>query len=172
MFVRPATAHDRPLLTEMLLCAVNWDPSRPALSRQQVLAAPELAHYVEGWPRPGDLGVVAVSAGHGVGAAWLRRFPAADPGYGYVDERTPELSVGVRAGDRGRGIGTALCRAVLQRAREAGLEQVSLSVETANPATSLYERLGFTVVQRTPDGGSVTMALTLRPSASRHPLPH
>jgi len=47
------------------------------LSRQDVLVLPQLAHYVDGWKRPSDLGVVADVRETSIGAAWLRLFPAA-----------------------------------------------------------------------------------------------
>jgi hypothetical protein len=52
---------------------------------------PELERYVGRFGRPGDRGVVAVERGEDAGAAWYRVFTAEAPGYGYVDERIPEL---------------------------------------------------------------------------------
>ncbi len=43
---------------------------------------------------------------------------------------------------RGRGLGTALLKAVLDEAAQTGRD-VSLHVDTANPAQRLYTRLGF-----------------------------
>lgn len=46
---------------------------------------------------------------------------------------------------RGRGVGEALTRAVLDRARELGLRRVVLcSLESMTTAHRLYDRLGFT----------------------------
>ena len=42
--------------------------------------------------RSGDLGLIALIDGAPVGAGWLRYFAASDPGYGFVGERTPEMS--------------------------------------------------------------------------------
>jgi RimJ/RimL family protein N-acetyltransferase len=54
------------------------------------------------------------------------------------------LGVGVLAEFRGRGIGTGLISATLERARGAGLTRVELSVRHGNQrALPLYERLGF-----------------------------
>jgi ribosomal protein S18 acetylase RimI-like enzyme len=153
---RAAEAGDADLVSDMLMHAANWDPTRPAFTPQQLAANPELAHYADGWPQPGDLGVVVESAlGVGVGAAWLRYFTADDPSYGFVDERTPELSIGLAPDARGQGLGTELCTRLLQAAGCSGIERVSLSVEKANPAIRLYERLGFETVRD--DGDAVTM---------------
>jgi ribosomal protein S18 acetylase RimI-like enzyme len=157
--IRPAGATDLPFLEAMLFETVHWRAGarRPVL--EQALAKPEVARYVEGWGRPGDAGVVAVEGGPPLGAAWYRLFTAARPGYGFVDERTPELTVGVVAGERGRGVGTALLHALLESARDAGFERISLSVESDNPAVRLYERAGFT---RIGDGsGAWTMLAEL-----------
>jgi ribosomal protein S18 acetylase RimI-like enzyme len=153
---RDARPEDAEFLTAMLLEAANWNPDRRPLSLDELRADPALIHYVAGWPRPGDEGVVAVAEpGRPVGAAWLRQFPADDPGYGFVDEHTPEVSIGVSARYRGRGIGRALCTAVLDQAREMGVERVSLSVEKANRAITLYRGLGF--VECADHGNAVTM---------------
>ena len=156
VFLRDARPQDADFLTAMLLEAVNWHPDRRPMTIDELRADPALIHYVAGWPRPGDGGIVAVAEdGEPVGAAWVRRFPAEDPGYGFVDEDTPELSVGVDPRCRGRGIGRALCTAVLDQARGIGVEQVSLSVEKANRAITLYRGLGF--VEYADHGDSVTM---------------
>ena len=46
----------------------------------------------------------------------------------------------------GKGVGTALLRALVAEARAAGAS-LRLSVHRANPARRLYERLGFVVVE-------------------------
>jgi hypothetical protein len=88
--LRPAEASDEPFLREMLYLALFVPPGQPPLP-QSVLADPAIARYVEGWgTRSGDSGLIALVQRVPVGAAWLRFFPASDPGYGFVDERTPE----------------------------------------------------------------------------------
>ncbi|GAA3013800.1 GNAT family N-acetyltransferase [Streptosporangium longisporum] len=158
--LRAATAGDADFLTDMLVAAVNWDPAREAVGRDRVLADHRTAHYVEGWPRPGDLGVVAVEAGgRPVGAAWLRLFGPDDPGYGFVSGDVPELSVGVLPSWRGRGVGRALVGEVARRAAEAGLTRICLSVERANRARRLYAAEGFTTVGSGPDSDTMVMVL-------------
>lgn len=57
--VRRATANDTAFLWETLLVAANWNPDRPRRTIADVMRDPTLTHYVEGWPRDGDAGVVA-----------------------------------------------------------------------------------------------------------------
>ncbi len=159
LIVRPAEASDADFLMEMLVVAAFWRAVGPRGTAPAVLSQPELAHYVEGWPRPGDLGVIALEAHQPVGAAWIRFFPENDPGYGFVDAATPELSIGVRQECRARGIGSQLLDALIASAREEGLPSLSLSVEPDNYARGLYERVGF---RRVDDAnGSLTMFLQL-----------
>jgi ribosomal protein S18 acetylase RimI-like enzyme len=95
--------------------------------------------------------VIALEKGFPVGAAWFRLFTGAEPGYGFVDERTPELAIAVVPSKRGHGVGEELLVALLERARASGYEALSLSVEPGNPARKLYERHGFEVVGQGPE---------------------
>jgi GNAT superfamily N-acetyltransferase len=163
--VRAATADDHEVLVRALLAAMNWDPDRPAFTREAALAAPQLAHYVVGWPAPGELGTVATAAGEPIGAAWLRYLPADDPGYGFVAPDVPELSIGVAAEHRGQGVGRLLLRTLLAAARAAGVERVSLSVERANRARQLYLGEGFVVVAEDVDADTMVAMVADRPGA-------
>ena len=92
--IRRATAEDASFLHEMLAVAADWrrEAPRPTM---EVLAEPAFARYVADWPRDGDLGLIAEEGTIPVGAVWWRTFTQRDPGYGFVDEYTPELSIGV-----------------------------------------------------------------------------
>lgn len=161
--MREALAADAEFLLSMLVETVNWDPdpSRPPMTRDDVVARPELFHYVDGWPRAGDAGLVAEDAeGQPIGAAWYRFFALDDPGYGFVDAAIPEVAIGVVASWRGQGVGRALLDGLRVLAVDRGIRALSLSVEKANPARRLYERCGYVVVSD--DGGGVTMRLDLR----------
>jgi len=144
LVIRRTRPEDAEFLREMLFEAVYWRVASPRPSLAEALARPELAKVLEGWGRHGDLGMVATD-GHGerIGAAWMRLWTRADHLAGFVDERTPELGIGVRKEFRRHGVGTALLLAVLGRARENGVPRVSLSVEIENVARLLYERFGF-----------------------------
>jgi GNAT superfamily N-acetyltransferase len=159
--LRPATADDAGFLTDMLVAAANWHPDRRT-GRAEILASPGTAHYVAGWPRPGDFGVVAVDpAGARIGAAWLRYFVPDDPGYGFVAPDVPELSIAVVPPWRGRGVGRALLREADRLARTRGITSISLSVERANAARRLYASEGYITVHSGPDAD--TMVKAVRP---------
>jgi GNAT superfamily N-acetyltransferase len=124
---------------------LNQDPDLP------------VARYVNNFGRPGDAGLVAWERGP-VGAAWYRMFAADEPGFGFVDEQTPELTIAVVPGRRGSGLGGELLEALLARAREEGHTAISLSAEAEN--TKLYERHGFEAVEQ--KDGTVTMRKQLQ----------
>ncbi len=158
--MRPAAPTDDLFLAPLLAVAADWRPGAVRRPLESVLAGPALAHYVAGWPRPGDFGVVAEDAqGEPIGAAWCRCFPATDPGYGFVVPDVPEVSVGVVAAARGGGVGRALMVRVIEDATARGIDQLSLSVEVDNFARHLYADLGFEVVAEA--DGAVTMRKVL-----------
>lgn len=69
LVVRRAEASDAGFLADMLVAAAFWRPDGPGGTVAAVLSDSKLAHYVEGWPRPGDLGVIASEEQQPVGAA-------------------------------------------------------------------------------------------------------
>jgi ribosomal protein S18 acetylase RimI-like enzyme len=152
-------------LRALLLEAAFWRPNAVRPPLDEALANPELARYVEDFGRPGDLGIVAEQYTESLGAAWWRYFPSSAPGYGFLDEATPEISIAVIPGHRGRGIGTALLKALESEARARGLDRLSLSVERDNPAVALYQRVGFRAVQS--DRDTLTMVLKLKRAPPR-----
>jgi ribosomal protein S18 acetylase RimI-like enzyme len=157
--LRPARADDEPFLWTMLATTANLPAAEPP-AVEQVQGDPGIARYLAGWGRPGDAGVIAEMAGAPVGAAWFRLYHAESPGYGFVDAGIPEISIGVEPAWRGRGVGRALLRALVDTARVEGHGALSLSVDHRNaPALALYRSMGFREV-----GGSAenpTMLLRL-----------
>ena len=146
---RPVDRQDTRFLRDMLRHAYHWriaeDPDRP------------LYRYVQNWGRPGDAGVIAFAGPHARGAAWFRLFPASAPGFGFVDEHTPELTLAVVPSHRGRGVGADLLGALLERARADGFSRLSLSAEPGQ--TGFYEQHGFREHGR--DERTVTMVAEL-----------
>ncbi|HEX6763711.1 MAG TPA: GNAT family N-acetyltransferase [Gaiellaceae bacterium] len=134
--VRRASNADLVFLRSMLAHAYHW---RVAGFEDDI----PLSRYTESWGRPGDLALIAMEGGHPIGAAWLRRFTAAAPGYGFVDGETPELTIAVVPSRRRHGVGQELLDALLAQAQAAGYTAVALSVEQNSPAVAFYERNGF-----------------------------
>jgi ribosomal protein S18 acetylase RimI-like enzyme len=140
--------------------ASQWRQSAPRVPIEDILGDSHIGRYLSDWGRPGDAAFIAeVSVSRSVGAAWCRRFTLAEPGYGFVDPLTPELSIAVLPDYRGQGIGEALIAALIAEARARGYPALSLSVEKDNPASRLYERLDFVRVGAV--SGSWTMRLDL-----------
>lgn len=157
--VRAAAVGDIDALRSAAVEAMNWT-GEARFTLEDYLSQPKLSRYLEGWPRGGDVGVVAESAARTpVGAAWCRYLPADDAGYGFVRDDIPELTIGVQPGHRGAGIGTALLGGLLAEAAARSIPAISLSLEDGNRARALYERLGFRMVGR--NGGSDTLLLEL-----------
>ena len=154
LVVRRGGAQDLRFLRDMLHHAYYWKERRPDAGPGPVQL------YVKALGRPGDTVVIALVDGFPVGASWYRLFKAAKPGYGFVDEKTPELAIAVVPNARGKGVGSALLDALLERAREAGHEAVSLSVDKQNSgAIHVYEGHGFARLSESDD--SVTMVCRL-----------
>jgi ribosomal protein S18 acetylase RimI-like enzyme len=146
--IRPARAADLPFMRAMLYEAAFWRPDSDRPGIDEALRHPELAVYLDGWGRPGDLGLIAHVGGHPTGAVWVRSFLDQSHGYGYIDEHTPELTIAVRPQHRRQGIARALLQAMLAQLGRNGIEAVSLSVEDDNPARALYVQQGFGVHAR------------------------
>jgi ribosomal protein S18 acetylase RimI-like enzyme len=129
-----------------------------------MLAERKVARYVAGWGRTHDAAVVAVAdtTGRPVGAAWYRLFSDEEPGFGFVDATTPELSIAVVPERRCQGIGSALLGALIERAREDGHPALSLSVKPANRAAGLYARFGFARVSSRDEHWTMRLALEPR----------
>ncbi|WP_243735263.1 GNAT family N-acetyltransferase [Paenibacillus turpanensis] len=149
---------DMPFLWDMLYEMVHIPVNKPP--KEQLLRKPEISRCLEGWGRTGDQGFIAENEeGCPVGAAWYRRFRADAPGYGFVDEQTPELDIAVLPSYTGKGIGSLLLQKLIEQCAAEGYGALSLSVDPSNAALRLYERFGFGKVGES--GTSWTMLLRL-----------
>jgi GNAT superfamily N-acetyltransferase len=148
--LRPVELRDVRFLRDMLRHAYYWrieeDRERPVY------------RYVQNWGRPGDAGVLALDGPHPAGAAWYRLFTERQPGFGFVDERTPELTLAVVPSRRGHGTGKEMLTALLDRARADRYDAISLSA--AKEQTPYYARFGFEPVRETQYAVTMRLALT------------
>ncbi|MET9291327.1 GNAT family N-acetyltransferase [Streptomyces sp. NPDC003077] len=125
----------------------GWQVAYPGLVPQPYLDGLDIAEDVEQRRKfladapPDVVNLIAERAGEVVG--WLAFGPARDrdvpAGEGEV------YAVYVRPGDFGTGVGRALMKACLARARDDGRRALRLWVIDGNvPAQRFYERAGFT----------------------------
>jgi len=134
--LRPETQADVPFLRRLYastrwdeLAIVDWSDEQKIafLSDQSRL---QLYHYYKYYPTTD----FAVLEQHGtpMGRIYLER----------LDKTVTMLDIALLPEWRNRGVGTALIKATLVEAGEAG-QVVSIMVEKFNPAQRLYRRLGF-----------------------------
>jgi len=141
--IRQLTCQDEPILWEMLYYGLSSAGKDEPPSRD-IVRRPEIARYVEGWGRVGDIGFVAHDKKNRtlLGAAWLRR--PTDK-----SDTSPELALAVKPEHRHHGIGTALLTQLVRANPDQST--VSLSFVAGRPVLRLYERFGFKVVEERPD---------------------
>jgi GNAT superfamily N-acetyltransferase len=150
--IRRGNRQDVRFLKDMLRHAFYWRSGG-------AVEDASLWRYVAGWGRRGDAAVIALEGGFPVGAAWYRLFAQNEPGFGFVDEQTPEVAIAVVPSRRGHGVGSELMEALIELAREQGYNGLSLSVADQSPAMHVFEKEGFQKVEQTDH--SWTMRLNL-----------
>lgn len=141
--IRSATQDDLGILWDFLAIAA-YEPDADA-----VKAVPFAAAHLAGWQRSEDFGFIAEIDGVAIGAAWARQFSRDEQPAFYVDDHTPEVTIGVTKQERGQGVGGMLLGGLIAEAARRGVG-LCLNVRHDNPARHLYERVGFRLV---PDSG-------------------
>ncbi len=140
--IRILQKDENPLLKIFLYEAIHV-PEGVEPPDRSIVEKAELKVYTENFgTQSGDNCLVAVINGRIVGAVWTRIMND----YGHIDDETPSFAVSLYKEYRGRGIGTALMKAMLDLLSSQGYRRASLSVQKDNPAVILYERLGFHTV--------------------------
>lgn len=158
--LRRLVAADEELLRAATHANMNWR-GRERFTYRQIDSQSHFSHYSRFDPERGDFGLVAESDGRPVGVVWCLFLTADHPGYGYIGDGVPELSLCVWSGYRGLGLGQRLLSGALHAAREQGVKRVSLSVESGNTsAVSLYRRVGFRPAPEAIDVGTYSIELS------------
>src|SRR6516164_10988834 len=111
---RPVPAGAAGETLERRLAEFGWEEKRPLQGREIDTAyepnaaaakvVPVVAAHLFGWQRLQDFGFIAERNGAAIGAAWVRQFSSDEQPAFYVDERTPEVTIGVKPYVRGRGV--------------------------------------------------------------------
>jgi GNAT superfamily N-acetyltransferase len=151
--LQSGAAEDRPFLVEMArhVCTLEG----------RALSAADDPEVVAFLPDSPDAAVVVAVDGSDrrLGAAWwvLHQPPLL---LGRTGNPLPELAIAVVEDQRGKGIGTALLDAVVERAR-GRFPALALNVHLLNPAVRLYIRAGFKVAAAGRGWYGVAMTLPL-----------
>ena len=140
--IREILTDEYPLLDEFLYQAI-FIPEGVQPPPKDIIKQPELQVYVRNFgQQKGDSCLVAQCDGRLVGAVWVRIMND----YGHIDDDTPSFAISLLPEYRGRGIGTALMKAMLQRLKEKGFAKASLAVQKENYAVRMYRNCGFETV--------------------------
>ena len=141
--IREILEHEYPLLNNFLYEAI-FIPEGIEPPPKVIITSPELQVYIERFGESkDDRGLVAEVDGKIIGAVWVRIMND----YGHIDDETPSLAISLYKEYRGFGIGTALMKEILALLKEHGYKRLSLSVQKANYAVKLYQKVGFEVVK-------------------------
>ncbi len=117
---------------------------------KEIIHDRSLSKYIDNWGKDKyDIAFVVEIDRQLVGAIWGRLLTQENKGYGFVDNNTPELSLAVKSRHRNKGMGTELMRTIASEYKKIGIDQLSLSVDMANPASNLYKKLGYKIVEET-----------------------
>jgi len=144
---RPATRDDLPAIL-----AIHNDviATSTAIYTEEPSTLEERTGWFEARTGQGFPVVCAVEADEVAGFASFGPFRPWPCGYA----ATVEHSVHVRADRRGRGIGSALVRALLPLARDLGKHVMIGAIDAENePSLRLHEKLGFARVGHLPEVG-------------------
>lgn len=143
--IREIQKQEYPLLDHFLYEAI-FVPTGVEPPPKNIIASPELQIYVKSFGESkNDWGLVAEVDGKIVGAVWVRTMND----YGHIDDETPSLAISLYKEYRGFGIGTAMMKEILALLKAQEYRQVSLSVQKANYAAKLYQKVGFEIVKET-----------------------
>ena len=111
---------------------------------KSIIEQPELQVYIEDFGKKDDWCLVAEVKRKIVGAVWVRIMDD----YGHTDDETPSFAISLHEEYRNLGIGTALMRDMLEFLKNKGYKQTSLSVQKANYAVRMYQKVGFEVIDK------------------------
>ena len=142
VMIRKLMTEESDLLRDFLYEAI-FIPEGVEAPPRDIVERPELRIYYDDFGTgPADHCLVAEAGGSVVGAVWTRIMHD----YGHVDDETLSFAISLYKEYRGKGIGTALVRRMLELLKEQGYKKVSLAVQKANYAVRLYKHVGFETI--------------------------
>ena len=153
--IREMTAQEYPLLDYFLYEAI-FVPEGVEPPSKSIITAPELHIYVKDFgTSKDDFSLVAEVENKIIGAVWVRIMND----YGHIDDKTPSLAISLYKKYRGQGIGSSLIKELLSLLQIHDYKCVSLSVQKANYAAKLYQKIGFRIIKEIGDEWIMTYNL-------------
>lgn len=141
--IREMKIQEYPLLNDFLYEAI-FIPDGVEPPPKSIITSSELQVYVDRFGAlKDDFALVAEIDKKIVGAGWVRIMND----YGHIDAKTPSLAISLYKEYRGFGIGTAMMKEILTLLKSHGYSRVSLSVQKANYAATMYLKIGFAIVR-------------------------
>lgn len=135
-------------MLEDFLYEAIFIPEGMEVPPRSVISLPELQTYIKDFGLlKDDFALVAEIEKQIVGAVWVRIIND----YGHIDSSTPSLAISPYKDYRKHGIGIAMMKEMLNLLRNHGYKSVSLSVQKANYAAKMYQKLGFKIVNENKD---------------------
>lgn len=140
--IREILKEEYELLDDFLYESIFIPEGTPALPKS-VIYHPSLQVYLENFgKKEDDMGLVAEVDGKVAGAVWVRIMND----FGHIDDETPSLAISLYKEYRGLGIGTAMMKEMLSKLKQKSYNKTSLSVQKANYAVKMYEKVGYEIV--------------------------
>lgn len=142
IIIREMKKQEYPLLEEFLYQAIFQKDPMNLIPREEIYK-PQIQVYIKDFgDLPDDHCICAEEDGNVIGAVWVRIIP----GFGSVDNHTPEFAISLLPESRGKGVGTQLMQAMLKYLKARGYEKTSLAVQKANYALRMYKNVGFEII--------------------------
>ncbi len=145
LVIREIKQNEISFLSEMLYEAIFTATGEQKLPKE-IINEPTLNNYIKDFGRKDDVCLVCVIEKNLVGAIWTRQFTESNKGYGFINSKTPELSMAIKENFRANGIGKILLERMLKLLFELNYKQVSLSVDKRNFAFNFYKNHNFVEV--------------------------
>ena len=139
--IREIKQSEHSVLSDFLYEAI-FIPKGMEKPPKSIVEQPELQVYIADFGKADDWCLVAEVKEKIVGAVWVRVMND----YGHIDDETPSLAISLYEEYRHLGLGTALMKEMLRFLKHKGYKQTSLSVQKANYAVNMYQKVDFQVV--------------------------
>ena len=139
--IREIRENEYCILSEFLYEAI-FIPEGTEKPPKSIIEQPELQVYIADFGKSDDWCLVAEVKEKIVGAVWVRIMND----HGHIDDETPSFAISLYEEYRNMGIGTVLMRDMLEFLKNKGYKQTSLSVQKANYAVRMYQKVGFEVI--------------------------